>query len=271
MESFYTVILKTPGARVEPKVLGQQLAKAMGIPFIDAMPVVKRHSGYILADQLECGQAAALVAGLESAGFEAISVPSGEMAALTGGGVAQQIQYYEDSLAATVGSPGKEMDFPWQDIRILMACQLQVETTAPKVETVKTTGIGLKVGAHGVGFGVVQRNEPLMSHEKKMDQKAMARVVTSDGRCLDLPGKGLLYTHLGDRIKPTGIENYRAVLADIWSFCPSAFTTEAFRSFLDGGAIPTYPSYRALDEEAVWLLQLDRMGLLPVQERGEGR
>jgi hypothetical protein len=256
MENFHTVIVKDLHARGDLKVTGTQLARALDIPFIDAMPLVKRHYGYILADRLESSQAEKFLAGLDSVGFAAMSIPSGEMATLVGLGVAKRLEYHDNHLRALIGSPARATDIPWEEIRLLMMGQLQIETTTIKVEIVRSTSMAFD-------GDVADYSEPMITSEKQVDHKLMAYAIASDGRCLGLPGKGLLYTHLGDRIKPGSRENYRTVLSDIRSHCPKAFATEAYASFLEGGPVPSVPNYKAFDEEAVWLLQLNRLGLLP--------
>jgi hypothetical protein len=220
------------------------------------MAIVKRHYGYILADNLTGPQAEIFVAGLESAGFSALSIPSGEMAALQGLGLAKRLEYRDEDLRAYIGSPASTADICWADIRLLMMGQLQVETMTVKIEMVRTASMELD-------GDMVSHMEPMVTSERQIDHKLMACVIASDGRYLGLPGKGLLYTHLGDRIKPGSRENYRTVLSDIRHYCPEAFATEAYTSFLGGGSVPLIPHHRALEEEVTWLLQLERLGLLP--------
>lgn len=282
----YAVLLAELGA-LAPEQLAPIFESVLGMVRYDALRTAKMAGG-ILAERLDDGPAAALVAACAEAGAEALQVPQPDMVQVGKPVISRKFQCDEDALRVHIGYTGAPRVLPWAGVRLLSAATLAERSLgpAPPPQKRKRRGFGfgkrMALDALLPGLGSVlaasakrrakkqeradRRLAAVRSGEPHFIEVADCFAADADGEMLHIRWRGpeLYYGDiLGDARAGDVHTDFRQVLEAIARHARAALVTPALHALLfaddDPGvdaAEAAFESEHAFGEYNRWQLQL---------------
>ncbi len=232
-------ILQSSQAARDPMLVARALAAVTGLQLVDVTQAVKKHHGPIILEKLRPVIAEALVSELQQQGLATSAVPTSSLACLRLAGNAAQLEYGAEQLKARL--PHRELCLPWSSLTLLSVGWVNVpRPDQPLVSETNLDGLALEHAAEVHG-----NSRPVLEKQLLAD---LFYSVPDGYFYLRLLARHLAYFHLGDRLLPSSLENFRTVLCDLCQRAPQLQQSEQCHAFLSGQPLP--PSHAFADQAA---------------------
>ena len=244
-------IIQLDEAKRDPMVVARLLSQVTALPAVDLTATVRKRRGPIILENLRPEIAELLVGLLEQNGVQAHAVPTGELMVPRLAGNATRLDYTMRELKATVGHTDHEI--PWDTLALVSVAWVQIHSIQRDFLPGETT----------YDFGGGEHTGDVRVKDKSVAEKHLLADVfyaLPEG-CfyVRLEARHLAFAHLGDRLKPSTLENFRLVLQDICDRASDLQQSERCKAFLAGAALPqnaALASVETFDEENLRALAL---------------
>jgi hypothetical protein len=261
----WVVVIASPGD-FRPRELAQVLARARGVPLVDAAMAVRRAGG-ILLERTPRADAEALVALLAREGIAAKAGYAAALSSVPDAVVLEGAAPGAGGLAITGRGHGART-VPWGRVRLLALGawpEERVVGTRTVAEPPSAVGIASTVAEFAVGaatgipifqlHGRRTREEPVVKSETC---RVLDILLRDPDERLRIPTDDFDWSGLGVRKQYTSLPNCRAFVEEILRFAPEAHRNQAVELLLAGGRLSSadHDSSEAFEREERWLLSV---------------
>jgi hypothetical protein len=215
--------------------IGKVMQKVLGGITYDHVRSTNSNHGWI-ARKLEKPRAEDLLAELKSAGHEAIIKDENDLVGVGQVTRIRRAELSQDAMRVEVGLLGELSPLPWDSLSLVSIGRVQV---VQKKTVKKTFGIGTILNAKMDESIPVTKMRTTTQTKTQIDEKLLVHLAFSEeGILREMRPNSFDYGYLGDRLQPSGRENFRLFLSDLAKFGGSSTWTRMARNLAEEGESP---------------------------------